>query len=186
LAMLSLLPGSWLGLLLRIWCFFTFEDVPSFLSCWMKAAEGPCDHVMFCRMLQPRCWLFFDFLGFGSGVDSSLYFRGFYIGSASLKTSPPGRSTPVRKRVQTLECEKVEKKKTSVFRDVDAAAYFAGVILTLKCKIYVDCRRSTCGWRFFLRGLSGRRIPTFPLVLLYKVLPTWVAIYQRLGVLLFS
>ena len=77
----------------------------------MKAAEGPCDHVMFCRMLQPRCWLFFDFLGFGSGVDSSLYFRGFYIGSASLKTSPPGRSTPVRKRVQTLECEKVEKKR---------------------------------------------------------------------------
>ena len=152
----------------------------------MKAAEGPCDHVMFCRMLQPRCWLFFDFLGFGSGVDSSLYLRGFYIGSASLKTSPPGRSTPVRKRVQTLECEKVEKKKTSVFRDVDAAAYFAGVILTLKCKIYVDCRHSTCGWRFYLRGLSGRRIPTFPLVLLYKVLPTWVAIYQRLGDLLFS
>ena len=29
LAKLSLLSGSWLGLLLRIWCFFTFEDVPS-------------------------------------------------------------------------------------------------------------------------------------------------------------
>jgi len=61
LAMLSLLPGSWLGLLLRIWCFSTVEDVPSFLSLWLKVAEGPCNHVMFCRMLQPRCWLFFDF-----------------------------------------------------------------------------------------------------------------------------
>ena len=59
--MLSLLPSSWPGLLLRMWCFSTIEDVPSFLSLWLKVAEGPCDHVMFCRMLQPRCWLFFDF-----------------------------------------------------------------------------------------------------------------------------
>ena len=61
LAKLFLLLGSWLGLLLRTWCFSTFEDVPSFLSLRLKAAEGPRDHVMFCRMLQPRCWLFFDF-----------------------------------------------------------------------------------------------------------------------------
>jgi len=67
LAKVSLLPGSWLGLLLRIWCFFTFEDVPSFLSFWLKAVEGPFDHVMFCQMLQPRCWLFFDYWAFVLG-----------------------------------------------------------------------------------------------------------------------
>ena len=77
----------------------------------MKAAEGPCDHVMFLSNATASLLAVFRLLGFGSGVDSSLYFRGFYIGSASLKTSPPGRSTPVRKTVQTLECEKVEKKK---------------------------------------------------------------------------
>jgi hypothetical protein len=60
LTMFSLLPGSWPGLLLRIWCFFTVEDVLSFLSLRLEAAEGPCNHMMFCRMLQPRCWLFFD------------------------------------------------------------------------------------------------------------------------------
>jgi len=32
LAILSLLPGSWPGLLLRIWCFSTVEDAPCFLS----------------------------------------------------------------------------------------------------------------------------------------------------------
>jgi len=53
----------------------------------------------------------FRLLSFASGVDSSLYLSGFYIGSASLKTSPPSRSTPVRKRVQTLDCKKVERKR---------------------------------------------------------------------------
>ena len=129
----------------------------------------------------------FRLLSFAFGVVSSLYLRGFYIGFASLKTSPPSRSTPVRKRVQTLNLRKSrEKKKANVSKDMDAVAYFAGVILTFKCRTFVDCRRSMCGWRFYLRSLSGRRIPTFPLVHLYKVLPTWVAIYQRLGDLLFS
>ena len=59
--MFSLLPGSWPGLLLRIWCLFTVKDVPGFFSLRLKAAEDPCNHVMSCRMLQPRCWLFFDF-----------------------------------------------------------------------------------------------------------------------------
>ena len=72
LTMLSLLPGSWPGLLLRMWCFFTVEDVSSFLSLRLEAAEGPCNHVMSCQMVQPRCWLFFRLLSFVFGVNSSL------------------------------------------------------------------------------------------------------------------
>ena len=58
LTMFSLLSGWWPGLLPRFWCFFTIEDISSFLSLRLEAVEGPCFRAMLveCYSLVAGCF----------------------------------------------------------------------------------------------------------------------------------
>jgi len=128
-----------------------------------------------CRMLQARCWLFLTCMLCLWG-NSSLYFRGFYIGSALLKASPP-LGVPYEEKSADLGLGKKEKMK---FKTLGRLRLFCKVVLTFKCKIFVDCQHTRCGWRFFLLYfLGGMTLVSLP-ALLCRVPPTWVEVSECL------
>jgi hypothetical protein len=107
----------------------------------------------------------------------------FYMGLASLKTSPLLGVSPMRKRVQALErIFKIEgkEKRMGLHLYVVEATH-----LQIRCKIYVSYRCSRCGSMLCLHHWLGRRTLIFRLLLLCKGLPTLAGVSLHLVHLFF-
>jgi hypothetical protein len=117
-------------------------------------------------------------------VEVPLYIlEDFYMGPASLKTSPPLGISPVRKRVQALE--RIFKTKGKE-KWMGLHLYLAEAThLQIRCKICVSYRCSRCGSMLCLLHRLGRRTLVFRLLLLCKGLPTLAGVSPHLVHLFF-